>query len=64
MGDKLQAEDDQFLREQASKDGPLIFVLRKADCVIVLHKDHEVPVTKAVSGGWLRVATSACGLFK
>ena len=65
VGDKLQEEDDQFLREHPAKDAsPFIFVLRKADCVIVLHKDHEVTVQKAVSGGWLKVATSACGLFR
>lgn len=65
VGDKLQAVDEVRLREKASGDPTAeIFELRKGDCVIVLSKDHEVRVQKALSGGWLKVATTACGLFR
>jgi hypothetical protein len=64
MGDILQATDEQRLREGPSKQSPEIFELGARDCVIVLKKDHPINVQKAVSGGWLKVATSACGLFR
>lgn len=64
VGDLLQAADEVVLREAATKTSAALFQINARDCVIILAKDHPTPVTTAMSGGWLRVATTACGLFK
>lgn len=43
---------------------PKIFVLRRGECVVVLEPLVEKRPTYASSGGWLKVATTACGLFR
>jgi hypothetical protein len=68
-GDVLQAGTDKNFR---SLDGPVgtiprnpkIFVLRPGECVVVLSKLLETQPKHAASGGWIKVATTSCGLFK
>lgn len=52
---------------------PIIFDLRKGDCAIVIERSYsdDAPTNlpdasglKSRLGGWLRVATAACGLFR
>ena len=64
IGDRLQAVDEVHFRVWPTGNSPTIFLLGFRDCVIVLGRDHEVSVTPPHSGGWLKVATTACGLFK
>jgi hypothetical protein len=63
-GDKLQAASPVNFREQPDNHSRPIFLLGKGDCVIVLTPDHRIDVQHALSGGWLNVATTACGLFR
>lgn len=68
MGDKFQAVTPVNFRELPRTDNsPIVFVLDAGDCVTVLAHDHEkfpLQDRDAVSGGWFKVATTACGLFK
>lgn len=64
VGDKLQAGSKVNFREGPSKLTRPIFIPKEGDCVIVLALDHEEQVKHALSGGWLKVATTACGLFR
>mgnify|MGYP000241371680 CR=1 FL=1 len=63
MGDRLQAASEVNFREEGTGSGRIIFVLSPRDCVVVLRANDPYPVTEARSGGWLKVATTACGLF-
>lgn len=75
-GDILQAGTEKNFRSWReiengkAEDGaenvniPKIFVLREGECVVVLSPIKERPPKQAKSGGWLRVATTACGLFR
>ena len=63
-GDKLQAASAVNFREQSDNHSRPIFLLGKGDCVIVLARDRQIKVEHALSGGWLKVATTACGLFR
>ncbi|QKD02720.1 hypothetical protein [Mesorhizobium loti] len=67
-GERLQAVSGKEFRETASPTGRQMFELNKGDCVVVLGKGDEVTdperLKGAASGGWLYVATTACGLFK
>ena len=48
-----------------SKKSAPMYVLKNGECVIVIEKpSHPIDVKDAVSGGWLEVATTSCGLFK
>lgn len=67
-GERLQAVSAKQFREMPSITGRQIFELNKGDCVVVLGKGEEIKdpdrLRAAASGGWLYVATTACGLFK
>lgn len=68
-GDVLQAGTAKNFRsldgDAASLDkNPKIFVLRRGECVVVLERLVASTPTYASSGGWLKVATTACGLFR
>ena len=65
-GDKLIANSEVRLRIKPNKEYPRVFELQKRDCVIVIEDPaNEVHDLKdAVSGGWLHIATTACGIFK
>ena len=63
-GDKLQAASAVNFRERSNNHSRPMFLLGKGDCVIVLATDRKIPVEHALSGGWLKVATTACGLFR
>jgi hypothetical protein len=64
-GDKLQAIDDVNFREHGRRDSRAIFRLRSGDCILVLEKvEEQKNLQNAQSGGWLKVATTACGLFR
>jgi hypothetical protein len=67
-GDKLRAADAVYFRESATKKSRAMFHLNANDCVIVISdpkNEYKEPFKdpKAISGGWLRVATTPCGLF-
>lgn len=68
-GDTLQAASEVRFRNLRWSDagfvpGPEIFLLDKGQCVIVLERlDETSRATDPASGGWVRVATSACRLF-
>ncbi len=64
IGDKLRVSGDVNFRNGPTSDSPRSFVLINGDCVIVTETpSKKVNVQQAESGGWLRVATSPCGLF-
>jgi hypothetical protein len=63
-GDKLQAASAVNFREESNNHSRPMFLLQKGDCVIVLATDRKIAVEHALSGGWLKVATTACGLFR
>ncbi len=64
IGDKLRVSGDVNFRSAPSLDSPRSFVLINGDCVIVTETpSKKVDVQHAESGGWLKVATSPCGLF-
>lgn len=64
IGDKLRVSGDVNFRNSPSSDSPRTFVLINGDCVIVTETpSKKVDVQHAESGGWLKVATSPCGLF-
>ena len=50
-------------RLEPNRTSRTVFLLQSGDCVIVLARVREEPVQAALSGGWLRVATTACGLY-
>jgi hypothetical protein len=64
FGDKLQAASEVRFHEADDAKSPTMFLLRQGDCVIVVRRDREKSVQAARSGGWLTVATTACGLFR
>lgn len=76
LGDVLQAKSKKNLRleddcgsEERLDCGssPRIFTLEAGECVVVFSQMYEDNSTssklKDVSGGWLRVGTTSCGLF-
>jgi hypothetical protein len=63
-GDKLQAASKVNFRDQSNNHSRPIFLLKEGDCVIVLATDRKIAIEHALSGGWLKVATTACGLFR
>lgn len=64
VGDKLQASSSKHFRDEATTKSRARFALQQGDCVIVLSIDNEAQTEEGISGGWLRVATVACGLFR
>lgn len=69
FGDILQAGTDKNFRlidgpKHSIPDNPKIFVLRAGECVVVLRRELELTDIQAASGGWARVATTSCGLFR
>ncbi|NVP56055.1 hypothetical protein [Mycoplana rhizolycopersici] len=64
IGDKLQAGSWVHFRESPTTASRARFVLQRGDCVVVLKADKPFAVTDALSGGWVYVATTACGLFQ
>ena len=64
LGDRLQAASAVRFRTEPTKASRVVFLLNRSDCAIVIGKVGAHPVEKAESGGWLRVATTACGLFR
>lgn len=64
IGDRVQAADEVRFHVEPTKTSRVIFNLSRGDCAIVVGKARAVPVENAASGGWLRVATTACGLFR
>ena len=62
-GDKLQSSDAALFRIGPSRTERSIFVLEKPNCVVVFSKSKEIDVTDAITGGWLYVGTTSCGLF-
>lgn len=63
IGDKLQAASSVNFREDANSASRPLFLLQRGDCVVILGRTREQPVQSALSGGWLQVATTSCGLF-
>lgn len=75
-GDIVQAmseirfhESNDCVRTQKCAAAPIVFDLQKGDCAIVLGKAYvddgkDTESAKGRKGGWLHVATTACGLFK
>lgn len=64
VGDKLRVSGDVNFRNGPNLKAPRSFVLINGDCVIVTGSpNNEIEVKSAQSGGWLKVATSPCGLF-
>jgi len=64
MGDKLRVAGDVNFRSGPGVEYPRSFVLITGDCVIITRPPkNKVDVENAESGGWLKVATSPCGLF-
>jgi hypothetical protein len=62
-------EDGSCAMEKNCGSSPVVFDLQKGDCAIVLnlsYEDNGPDDDKHIKkqGGWLEVATSACGLFK
>ena len=66
VGDKLRVGHDVNVRQGPTNEFPPILVLEKGACVIVTEKPrHEkVGLSNAVSGGRLRISTTACGIFR
>jgi hypothetical protein len=64
LGDRLQAASPVRFRTEPTKASRVVFLLNPSDCAIVIGKVGPHPVEVAESGGWLRVATTACGLFR
>ncbi|WP_155730436.1 hypothetical protein [Pseudoalteromonas luteoviolacea] len=64
VGDKLRVVGNANFRSGKGSNEPKTFVLVDGDCVIITSKPREeYSVKNAKSGGWLKVATSPCGLF-
>jgi hypothetical protein len=64
-GDRLIANSEVNFHMRPSLKDPLMYILKGGECVIVLEDpSNPVNVKNALSGGYLKVATTACGLFK
>ena len=73
LGDKLRASSPVNFREDSTRRSRVMFHLNENDCVIVI-SDKKIPYSgrfvdtdaevKPESGGWLKVATTPCGLFE
>ena len=64
VGDRLIANSEVYFHLQPGSDTPKMYTLRGGECVIVLDKPrNRVTVKKALSGGYLHVATTSCGIF-
>jgi len=68
VGDKVIAADSKNLwPKDTSEEGSPIFVLQPERCAIVLDKVRELEKFEdkwVSSGGWLKVATTGCGIFQ
>jgi hypothetical protein len=64
VGDKLQTVSPKNFRVKSTTASRLQYELQQGDCVIVLSVDREEQVPEGITGGWLGVATAACGLFR
>ncbi len=62
-GDKLIVQSKQRMRAMPSKDAPKLYTLERGECVIVIGEATVIETQEAISGGWLNVATSNCGIF-
>ncbi|MCF7779375.1 hypothetical protein GLP59_17350 [Sulfitobacter sp. M220] len=62
-GDKLQSSDAASFRTGPSRSERSMFVLENPNCIIVFSRSTKIDVTDAVTGGWLYVGTTSCGLF-
>ena len=64
-GDKFMVQKGkQRLRESSTKNSVRLYSLHRGECVIVIGDKVLVETQNAVSGGWLHVATTSCGIFK
>ncbi|NCQ98497.1 MAG: hypothetical protein GPJ11_03345 [Microcystis aeruginosa L211-101] len=64
VGDRLIANSEVYFHLKPGSSTPKMYTLREGECVIVLDKPrNEVKVKKALSGGYLYVATTSCGIF-
>jgi hypothetical protein len=78
LGDVVQADSDVNFRDilgdqQNYANNPVLFRLRKGDCAIIFSsltpfdgsgKVKGADGTEKNLGGWLKVGTTACGLFE
>ncbi|MGN7612665.1 hypothetical protein ACQZV8_11335 [Magnetococcales bacterium HHB-1] len=68
VGDKLRAGHAVNFRQEAGKKSLKIFVMNPGSCVIVTsppkHEHKDFKDENVISGGWLRVVTTACGIFR
>jgi hypothetical protein len=63
-GDRLIANSEVHFHLKPGSGTPTMYTLREGECVIVLEKPrNEVKVKQALSGGYLYVATTTCGIF-
>ena len=69
LGDILQAGTAKNFRTTEGDpsdvvENPKMFVLNRGECVVVLSRFLDSNPFQARSGGWLKVATTSCGLFR
>ena len=63
-GDILQARHSVNFRAEGTIASRPLFAVRKEACLIVISSpDKPIPPNGDYVGGWLKVATTACGLF-
>ncbi|TGD76073.1 hypothetical protein E4634_00545 [Mangrovimicrobium sediminis] len=62
-GDKLIVHSRQWMRALPNKDATKLYTLERGECVIVIGESTILKTQEAISGGWLSVATSNCGIF-
>ena len=67
-GDRLRAASAVNFRVDRNKDAEVLFTVQTGECVIVTapptHPLTQFKNTGVISGGWLDVATSPCGLYQ
>jgi hypothetical protein len=64
-GDRLIANSEVNFHMGPFSTDASMYLLKGGECVIVLEEPkNKISVEKALSGGYLKVATTACGLFK
>ena len=63
-GDRLIVKDALYFHLNPSRESPVMYTLGKGQCVIVIDAPkNKVKVKQALSGGYLHVATTSCGIF-
>lgn len=63
-GDLLQAGSAAYLHAAPTKNSAVIYRFRDGECALVIERTKPEPPQPNYSGGWFKVATAACGLFK